>query len=50
MKKIWITLKDSDGSLRPMAYLESKERHDISTPPKLEDGESYVEVTINEND
>lgn len=44
----YITLKDADGILRPKAYLETVDLHQYQKHPKLEEGESFVEVTITE--
>lgn len=42
----FITIKDVDGILRPKAYLERIDLHPLQKHPKLDDGESFVEVEI----
>lgn len=49
MSNIYITIKDSNGILRPKAYLEKREMHPLQKHPKLENGEEFVEVIIHEH-
>lgn len=43
---VWITIKDEDGILRPKAYLERIDIHEIQKKPRLESGDEFVEVVI----
>ena len=42
----YITIEDNEGILRPKAYLEKVDLHEYAQQPKLEEGESFVEVKI----
>lgn len=44
--QVYITIKDEDGVLLPLAYLETKERHAIGKRPTLEDWDTFVEVVL----
>ncbi len=43
----FITLKDADGVLRPLAYIEKLDRHPFAKY-KLDKGETFVEVEMRE--
>ena len=48
MTQRYYVIKDEDGILRPSAYIEREETHAIQKHPKLEDGEQFVLVTLEE--
>ena len=47
MKQIFYTIKDSEGILRPMAFITSEEAVKFENP-NLEDGDTLVRVEMEE--
>jgi hypothetical protein len=42
----YITIKDADGELRPMRYINKEEWHGKDKLPKLNEGECFALVEI----
>lgn len=46
MENRFVTIKDAEGILRPLAYLERIENHNINSSAKLQEGDHFVEIEL----